>query len=219
MTKLLAPKGWKPGQVARRFSSTSPSSFDARARTVDAVLSTGSAVQRFYGIEKLRIDTKSVDTSRVHNGGVLLLDSHRQDAGIASAFGKVQETWIERGALWGKLKFNETPAGKLAAGMIERGEAGAISCGYRVDTWEITDKAGDIVDQQDVGWSDDDLIFTGTRWTLLEASLVCVAADSLASVRSMIDLSQRPDLEPIAARMRMRQRAHDLAQRSHVVLQ
>jgi len=117
------------------------------------------------------------------------------------------------GALWGQLKFNETPAGKLAPGMIERGEAGAISCGYRVDEWEITDKkSGAVVAPEDAHWSDaDDPIFTGVRWTLLEASLVCVAADQLASVRSLLD-DNKEIVKAAIARATARQRMHEREQ-------
>ena len=52
---------WSPGQIERRYASTAPTSLNKDARTVDAVLSMGSPVQRFCGTEVLRIDPDAVD--------------------------------------------------------------------------------------------------------------------------------------------------------------
>ena len=69
--------------------------------------------------------------------------------------------------------------------MVERSEIGGISAGYRVETWEIKDKDGRVLDPEtDTVRFDDDLTFTAVRWELLEASLVTVPADVMACVRT-----------------------------------
>jgi hypothetical protein len=185
------PRGWNAGATDTRFTDVAPQSYDKKSRTVDAVLSMGSPVKRFYGTEVLRIDPKSVMLDRMASG-IPLLDSHNQSS-ISNALGRVTETWIERGALMGKLRFNDTAEGRKAEGMVARGEIAGISAGYRVDEWEIADQDGRAIDpeREMVRW-DDDLTFTATRWELLEASLVAVPADGCAGIRSLGSGGDRP---------------------------
>jgi hypothetical protein len=114
-----------------------------------------------------------------------LLDSH-QGVGIGNALGRVQQAWFARGALMGKLAFNNTPEGRKAEGMVSRGEIAGISAGYAVQKWEITDKKGNVIDPDvdRIRWDDDGLTFTATRWNLHECSLVSVPADPLSGIRS-----------------------------------
>jgi HK97 family phage prohead protease len=177
--------------VEKRFADTRPSSFDKKARSVIATLSTGGEVARFYGREALRISPEAVGLSRMKNGSQIpLLDSH-QSGGIANALGRVTSTWFARDELMGKIAFNETPNGELAMGMVERHEITGISIGYAVREWEITDDQGDIVQADAIKWNDD-LVFTATRWDLHEASLVSVPADPLSGIRSMGSGIDRP---------------------------
>jgi hypothetical protein len=168
-----------------RFADIAPSSYDREARTVDAVISMGSPVKRFYGTEVLRITPEAVVLARLTNGGIPVLDSHQQ-IGITNALGRVTDAWLKKGALMGRLSFNATDEGTKAEGMVSRGEIVGISAGYRVEEWEIAGKDGRIInpDRDRVSW-DDDLTFTATRWELLEASLVSCPADATAMVRSL----------------------------------
>lgn len=194
---LLGPRGWSANHIIRRFSSTAPSSYNAADHTVDCVISMGSPVTRFYGTEVLRISPEAVGLERMQNGSMIpLLDSH-QSGGIANALGRFKDVWFSRGGLMGKIAFNQTPNGKLAEGMVERGEIAGISAGYMVREWEISDADGQVLDPDDthIRW-DDNLTFTATRWDLHEASLVAVPADHLSGIRSIgavtdIDLVNR----------------------------
>jgi Caudovirus prohead serine protease len=203
---ITGPKGWHAGLIERRFVGTAPSSYDSSARTVDCVISAGAAVKRFYGTEILRIDERSIDLDRVHRGVAPLLDSH-QSGGIANALGTIRDAWIVSGRLMGKLAFNATEAGRSAEGMVSRGEISGVSAGYQVREWEISDEDGRIIDPDSASY-EDSLIFTATRWSLLECSLVSVPADGLASVRSL----GGDGADHIAgARMRMETRTRMLA--------
>jgi HK97 family phage prohead protease len=182
--------------------SAGPLTYDRDAGTVEAVISMGSPVERPYGTEVLRISPDAVDLSRLREGGIPLLDHHRQD-GINSMLGRLTDAWFERGALVGRFAFNKTPEGQKAEGMVARGEIAGISVGYRVDQWLITDEDGDVVDERDVSWNDK-LTFTATRWQLFEASLVSVPADSASMIRAMPRGFN--DLESIRARMSVRYR-------------
>jgi HK97 family phage prohead protease len=184
---IIAPRGWSPGKTETRFADSRPSSFDPATRTADCVISMGSPVKRFYGTEVLRITPGAVDLTRMENGSMIpLLDSH-QGVGINNALGRFQKTWFKRGGLMGQIKFNDTPNGNLAMGMVERGEISGISAGYSVDEWEISDEDGRVIDPdvERIRWDQDGLTFTAVRWSLHEASLVTVPADQLSGIRSL----------------------------------
>lgn len=180
------------GVMDTRFADVAPGSYDKKAHTVDCVISMGSAVKRFYGTEVLRIAPDAVDLTRMEQGGIPLLDHHKQD-GLDSVLGRVTETWFKRGALMGRLKFNLTDNGQKAEGMVARGEIAGISAGYRVEEWQISDVDGNVVDPEKdrVRW-DEDLTFTATRWQLFEASIVGVPADGTAMIRNLGSGRDRP---------------------------
>jgi phage head maturation protease len=213
MTASVGPRGWHAGLVEKRFADTKPSSYDKAGRTVDAVISMGSPVVRFYGTEVLRITPEAVNLDRMKGGSMIpLLDSH-QAVGISNALGRIQKTWFARGALMGKLSFNDTAEGRKAEGMVSRGEIAGISAGYSVQQFECTDKKGNLVSADAVRWDDDDLTFTATRWSLHECSLVSTPADSLAGVRSFgsnLDraafIATSNSADDVLVRMQVRQR-------------
>jgi hypothetical protein len=203
----FVPRGWSPGLIEKRYADITPITFDADARTVECVISRGSPVQRFYGTEVLRIDPSAVIIDRLISVGIPFLDSHQQ-IGIDNALGKFTRIWFPGdGSLVGKVKFNDTPKGRLAAGMIARGEIGGVSAGYRVLDWLIEDEDGSVIDPETdrLRWDDTGLIFTAARWELLECSAVLVAADASAAIRG---LNAHHDVGDVRARMEARQRMH-----------
>jgi HK97 family phage prohead protease len=194
-------EGPKSGQVATRFAGAKPTSYDAEARTINAVIATNTPVKRSYGIEILKIMPGAVDLSRVQSAGVPLLDSHDQFS-LSSAIGRVQKVWFEGNNLLGRIAFNDTDEGRKAEGMVSRGEISGVSAGYRVEEWIVTDDDGDEVDPRNIRWEDDQLTYTANKWALIEASLVSVPADHSATVRS---LDHHSSVSDILARMRARQ--------------
>jgi hypothetical protein len=207
---VSGPRGWHAGLVEKRFADSKPSSYDKATRTVDAVISMGSPVVRFYGTEVLRISPEAVGLDRMKGGSMIpLLDSH-QGIGIGNALGRVQQAWFNRGALMGKLAFNDTTEGRKAEGMVARGEIAGISAGYAVREWQITDAKGNILDPEvsQIRW-DDDLTFEAVKWDLQECSLVSVPADPLSGIRSLGGGDRALALDHIVAartRMLVRQR-------------
>jgi hypothetical protein len=181
-----------------------PATYNARDHTIAAVLSRGNVVKRPYGLVSLKIAPGSIDVTRVQAGLAPLLDCHRQDS-IDSILGKLSDVWIEDGALLGTLQFAQTERGQLAEGMVERGELSSLSIGYRVDSWEITDADGKVVDPERdrIAW-DEDLNFEATNWQLLECSMVGVAADAAAMVRSL----SSDNIANVKARMMARARMY-----------
>jgi phage head maturation protease len=198
-------------RTVTRLRDFMPTSFDDSGLICEATISTGSPVKREYGLESLEISKAAVDLSRLLSVGIPLLDSHQQTS-IVHSLGRVTSARVRNGALLGMLQFNRTREGEKAAGMVWRGEISGISAGYRVETWTVTDSKGRVIDPENTLWGDDDLQFVGTRWELLECSLVAIAADLGATVRSEDDrayIAPRPacaDVEHIHARMGARSR-------------
>jgi phage head maturation protease len=203
----------RPDKMLHRLASAdplagAPRSYNKNDHTVEAVISMGSPVKRAYGTEVLRTSPEAVDLSRLREGGIPLLDHHKQ-TGINAMLGRLTDAWFERTALIGRFKFNQTPEGEKAEGMVARGDATGVSAGYRVDQWSISDEDGDIVDEKNVRWNDN-LTFTATRWQLFEASLVGVPADGASTIRSF---GGRDELTNIRARMKARQAMYERAAR------
>jgi phage head maturation protease len=173
--------------TAKRLQDFSPATYDKESRTIDAVLSRGSPVVRFYGTEVLEISRKAIDLSRMASSGVPVLDSH-QNVGITNSLGKLTHAWIETDsigpALMGTLRFHATPEGVRAEQMVARGEVGGISAGYSISEWKITDADGEEVDPRSTRWDEDNLTFTAVKWQLAECSLVSVPAEAEAGVRA-----------------------------------
>jgi phage head maturation protease len=192
------------GQIAHRFAGAGPTTYDAASHSCTLVISAGAAVQRFYGIEKLRIDRASIDLSRIASSGVPFLDSHSQ-AGINAILGRVDSAWIESGQLLGKVTFAQTPQGRLAEKMVATGMLKGVSAGYSVSEWSVTDPDGNAVDPDRMNWSDTENTFVGTRWQLLEVSAVGVPADADSAVRCF-GTTTTNDLADIRARMNARNR-------------
>src|SRR4051812_18355131 len=89
-----------------RFASFAPNSYNGDARTVEAVLSAGSSVRRFYFTEELEISAAAIDLARVKAGLVPLLDSHNQFEADA-VLGTVSNVRVRDGQLLGTLTFGE----------------------------------------------------------------------------------------------------------------
>ncbi len=161
------------GGRGERSLAIVPGSYDAENHTVEVVLSSGAAVQRFYFIEELEISETAIDLSRVEAGVCPLLDTHNQYE-LAAQIGRVVSARVENAQLIGLVQFDQTEQGELIEARVARGELRAISIGYRVTTWTITTNT-----------TNADLdTWRATAWELLEASFVPVPADPNAVVRS-----------------------------------
>ena len=192
--------------VEHRFADFKAESYDAKARTVEAVLSVGAEVKREYGTEVLSISAGAVNLERLTTCGIPLIDSHNI-FGIGSVFGRVVRVWFNRGSLMGLLAFDDSDVGRQAEGLVSRGTVRGVSIGYKVDEWEVTDDEGDVVDPSRLRF-DGEYCFTATRYELLEVSLTSVPADSGAHVRSFGSSAPiGPDgAAAVLARMSARQR-------------
>jgi len=174
----------RASRKSKRFADVSLASYDADTRTVQVVLSSGAAVARPYGTEVLQIKPGAVNLKRLGTCGIPVIDSHNV-TGIGSVLGNLQRAWFDGSKLVGLIAFDDSKAGRNAEGLVARGMIRAVSIGYRVDKWEITDPDGNVVDleKERMQW-DVEYTFTAVRWTLFEVSLVSVPADPDAVIRS-----------------------------------
>lgn len=195
-TNAPAPAGFKPGETMQRLAGDarfSPSTYDAKTRTVEAIFSAGTRVSRWGMFEELAISVEAIDLNRVALGQVKLLDSHNQYA-IDAVLGAVENARVEGGKLVGRIRFADTEAGRAAEGAVARGELTGISVGYRVTTWVLVSSEGEAE------------IWRAEKWELLEVSLVSVPADPQAQMRSIAPPAAEKPVSHAAGRARMRMR-------------
>ena len=163
------PPRMPDGERFARRLTVRAESYEAETHSVEAVLSSGARVRRWFGHEELEISPEAIDLSRVEAGAVPLLDSHNQWS-LEAVLGRVIATRIENGELIGRLQFAESA--RAIEERVARGELGSISVGYTVESWRLVER------------TEDAEVWAATRWTLLEASFVSVPADPRAGVRS-----------------------------------
>ncbi|WP_147035313.1 prohead protease/major capsid protein fusion protein, partial [Sphingomonas aquatilis] len=164
-------RGAPPPSRGARAAAFTGSSYDAAARTIEAVFSAGSPVVRWFGTEQLAVSPDAIDLARVGANLCPFLNAHNA-YDVEGVLGRVIEARIDGAQLVGTIQFADTDAGRNAEGMVSRGEVTGISIGYNVRTWTLTEQ------------TDDADTWTATRWELLEVSLVPVPADPAAGVRS-----------------------------------
>jgi phage head maturation protease len=172
-------RGSPPPARGERFASFAPSTYDAEAHTVELVLSAGTRIQRWYGLEELMIDEAAIDLSRVAAGKVKVLDSHNAWE-IGAILGTVLSARIVGGQLLGLMKFDTTARAVEAEGMVARGVLTSVSIGYQVSVWRVLE----IIVEPESG--NETYVWVAASWQLLEASFVSVPADPNAGVRSAV---------------------------------
>ncbi len=161
-----------------------PSTFDAEQRTVELVWTTGADVIRYdwdrggYFWERLRVDKKSVDLSRVVGGP--LLSSHNMWS-LDSVLGVVERAWIEGDEGKALVRFSARDEVRPIAEDVRDGIIRQVSVGYRVSKWQDTDEMKDGIP-----------VRLAIRWQPFEVSLVAVGADPGAGVRAELESDHGP---------------------------
>ncbi|MGJ0507493.1 MAG: HK97 family phage prohead protease [Methylocystis sp.] len=189
------------------FTGDAPRTVDEAERTVDVVMSTGAAVRRSDWIdgeflEVLEISAKAIRMDRLQ-AGAPLLDSHNYWGGVDAILGAVVpgSARIERGALWGRVKFSRSEAGERAWQDVRDGVLRSVSVGYLTHAFKVDDRTSPPTR-------------TATDWEVYELSAVAVPADAAAGFRGVQAIGSRPSdaaspAELARVRMGMTQRAVD----------
>lgn len=138
---------------------------DEENRTVEVSFSSEEPVERYFGIEILDHNPKSVDLSRL-NTGAAVLEDHQ-----GSQIGKVVEATIENGRGLAKLMFSRVGRGAEVFQDIVDGIRENISFGYQLS--DLTREAEDINDQP---------TYRSFSWMPFEISVVGTPADTTIGI-------------------------------------
>jgi hypothetical protein len=165
-------------QISTRLIGLVSKTIDAR--TVEIALCHGGPVERAYGMERLRILASSINLDRMRDGCMVpVLDSLREDSAVTRSLAKLVDVRIEDGAVWGRVRFHETPQGKKAGELVSAGKISIVTA-YSAEAMEVYDKDNRRVDPNDAGRADEPgLVFEITRWQI--AALGLVRADRAAN--------------------------------------
>lgn len=154
-----------------RSGAFAPESFDAEARTVDIVFSSGpvSSFDRGDFREDLIVTEEAMITDRLDAGVVSLLVEHDW---WGPSLGRVVAHRLEDGQAIATVALSENPdyAGLITD--IRTGISKAVSVGYDILAWEEEDLDGKMIRRI-------------TKWSPFEISLVNVPADIKAQIRSV----------------------------------
>jgi hypothetical protein len=155
--------------IATREAAARPTSWDPKARTVEAVIATSAPVARRDAAgEFLEIlDVNGADLSALR--GASVLDGHMPE--LRSVIGTVEDCRVEGNEIVARLRMSERSELAPLIRDIESGIVRHLSVGYSVD--QVTE-----------GTKDGKRTKTATRWTPREVSFVAVPADRNAHTRT-----------------------------------
>lgn len=169
----------QPGPARmERLASFRPATFNAEARTVEVIFTTGADVERrdwWTGarwIERLRVARDAIDLTRL-NAGAPVLNTH-SSWDLGDVIGVVERAWIEGAEGRALLRLSDREDVQPIVRDIQAGIIRNISVGYTVEKWRVTEATGNSGE-----------IREALSWTPAEVSFVPVPADAGAQVRSV----------------------------------
>jgi len=156
--------------IMQRSAATRPSTWNAEARTVEAVIASPAPVRRLDDRgEYLEIlDANGLDLASAE--GLAVIDSHRTDSG-RDVLGRVERAWIEGGAVIALLRITGAQDAKWAVERISDGSLSGVSIGYTVAAWRAATAPGGRTK-------------TAAEWSLSEVTLTSTPADPSARLRN-----------------------------------
>lgn len=182
MPAVLNLKKIKEGQH-QRSARIEKRSIDEDSRTVEVAFSSEEAVPRWFGYEILDHDKKSVDLSRLNNGGAVLVDHDtRQQIGV------IEKATIDKDRVGrATIRFGNSERAEQEWRDVKDGIRQHISVGYAINE-AVLDKIDE--DGPDT--------YRVTDWMPYEVSFVSVPADPSVGVgRDYKPSSDKPiDINP-----------------------
>lgn len=153
--------------MMRRAATLAPTTFNAEANTVEAVLSTGADVQRFGYVERLPVANANLRSI----AGKPVLDTHNTYS-TRAVLGVIEKAWRAEGEIRALIKLSSRDDAAGTVRDIRDGILRSISIGYSVAEWK---------DKTDPGGK---RTRTAMAWEILEASFCPIGADLGAVTRS-----------------------------------
>jgi hypothetical protein len=166
-----------------RAAQIVPASFNDAANTVDCIWTTGMRRAMYDWTtdqvvdEELVVTADAVDMSRFDAGAVQVLDDHDVYAGLDAILGRATSASIENGQGKATLALSSDPAKAGKVGDIKSGIIRAMSFGYSVQRYEVTQAAA----RADGGTRP---LYRATLWTPTELSFTVIPADPNAGTRA-----------------------------------
>lgn len=192
-------------QTRRLPAALAPSSYDAKTRTFEAIVTTGAGVKR---VDSAGIYTEVLDVASINPAamiGLPVLVDHNPS--FDSHVGTITAARVEGGNLIASIKLTSDSSADPVARKVEDGVLNSMSLGYRVGKWTEKTVNGARVR-------------TAGEIQPVEASLVATPADSGARIRK--DSTMEPEIIsppvapilPDATTIAHRAAVRDLATRS-----
>ena len=150
------------GETLKRSLSTEFRSEDDR--TIEFPFASEKPVERYYGMEVLNMDEKSMDLGRLNDGAPLLYQ-HDADRIV----GVVQKAYIKNKRAYARVKLANNELGREMQELIRDGIIRNVSFGYKINSMEADESTTPVT-------------YRATSYQPFEISLVTVPADESVGI-------------------------------------
>ena len=151
------------GETLKRALSVEFRSQD-EDRTLEFPFASEAPVERYYGMEVLNMDTKSMDLTRLNDGAPLLYQ-HDADRIV----GVVQKAYLKDKRAYARVKLANNELGREMQELIKDGIIRNVSFGYKINEMEADESTSPVT-------------YRATNFQPFEISLVTVPADNSVGI-------------------------------------
>jgi HK97 family phage major capsid protein/HK97 family phage prohead protease len=151
------------GETLKRSLATEFRS-DAEDRMLEFSFASEKPVERYYGMEVLSMDEKSMDLTRLNDGAPLLYQ-HDADRIV----GVVQKAYIKNKRAYARVKLANNELGREMQELIKDGIIRNVSFGYKINSMEADESTTPVT-------------YRATNFQPFEISLVTVPADESVGI-------------------------------------
>jgi HK97 family phage major capsid protein/HK97 family phage prohead protease len=137
---------------------------DSEDRTLEFPFASEKPVERYYGMEVLNMDEKSMDLTRLNDGAPLLYQ-HDADRIV----GVVQKAYIKNKRAYARVKLANNELGREMQELIKDGIIRNVSFGYKINAMEADESTSPVT-------------YRATNFQPFEISLVTVPADESVGI-------------------------------------
>jgi HK97 family phage major capsid protein/HK97 family phage prohead protease len=167
LTKISDSRFFEGETLKRAFS------VEFRSQDEDRILefpfASEAPVERYYGMEVLNMDTKSMDLARLNDGAPLLYQ-HDADRIV----GVVQKAYIKDKRAYARVKLANNELGREMQELIRDGIIRNVSFGYKIDAMEADESTTPVT-------------YRATKYQPFEISLVTIPADNSVGLGRAFD--------------------------------
>lgn len=137
---------------------------DSEDRTLEFPFASEKPVERYYGMEVLNMDERSMDLTRLNDGAPLLYQ-HDADRIV----GVVQKAYIKNKRAYARVKLANNELGREMQELIKDGIIRNVSFGYKINAMEADESTSPVT-------------YRATNFQPFEISLVTVPADESVGI-------------------------------------